>query len=64
MRRGGLARGLGWKKRCKELNTVSRHWVPEPGEDPLEASRQREELALAGHQWAHDDQNPSEQFVR
>ena len=64
MRRGGVARGLGWKKRCKELNTVSRRRVPEPGEDPLEAFRQREELALAGHQWAHDDQNPSEQFVR
>ena len=48
----------------KELNRVSRHWVPEPGEDPLEASRQREELPLAGHQWAHDDQNPVERFVR
>ena len=59
-----MAQGPGWKKRCKELNTVLRHWVPEPGEDSLEAFRQREELALAGHQWAHDDQNPLEQFVR
>ena len=63
VKRSGLARGPGWKKRCKELNRVSRHWVPGPGEDPDEASRQREELALAGHQWAHDDQNPLEQFV-
>ena len=61
--RSGLARRPGWKKRCKELNRVSRHWVPGPGKVPLEASRQREELALAGHQWAHDDQNPLEQFV-
>ena len=37
--------------------------MPGPDEDPDEASRQREELALAGHQWAHDDQNPLEQFV-
>ena len=64
VRRCGLARGPGWKKRYKELNRVSRHWAPEPGEDPLEASPQREELALAGHRWAHDDQNPLEQFVR
>ena len=63
VKRSGLARGPGWKKRCKELNRVSRHWVPGPDEDPDEASRQREELALAGHQWAHDDQNPLEQFV-
>ena len=62
VRRGGLAQEKGWKKRCKKLNRVSRHWVPEPGEDPLEAPRQREELAL-GHQWAHDDQNPLEQLV-
>ena len=57
VRRSGLARGPGWKKRCKELNRVSRHCVPGPNEDPVEASRQRAELALAGHQWAHDDQN-------
>ena len=63
VKRSGLARGPGWKKRCKELNRVSRHWVPGPDEDPDEASRQREELAVAGHQWAHDDQNPLEQFV-
>ena len=63
VKRSGLARGPGWKKRCKELNRVSRHWVPEPDEDPDEAPRQREELALVGHQWAHDDQNPLEQFV-
>ena len=43
---------------------VSRHWVSEPGEDLEEVCRQRAELALAGHQWAHDDQNPLEQFVR
>ena len=55
VKRSGVARGPGWKKRCKELNRVSRHWVPGPDEDPDEASRQREELALAGHQWAHDD---------
>ena len=30
----------------------------------MEASRQREELALAGHQWAHDDHSPLELFVR
>ena len=63
MKRSALARGPGWKKHCKELNRVSRHWVPEPGEDPDEACRQWAELALAGHQWAHDDQNPLEQFV-
>ena len=63
MKRSGLARGPGWKKCCKELNRVSRHWVPGPDEDPDEVSRRREELALAGHQWAHDDQNPLEQFV-
>ena len=63
VKRSGLARGPGWKKRCKELNRVSRHWVPGPDEDPDEASRQREELALVGHQWAHDDQNPLEHFV-
>ena len=55
VKRSALARGPRWKKRCKELNRVSRHWVPEPGEDPAEACRQRAELALAGHQWAHDD---------
>ena len=63
MKCSALARGLGWKKHCKELNRVSRHWVPRPGEDLTEACRQRAELALAGHQWAHDDQNPLEQFV-
>ena len=45
------------------MNRVSGHWVPEPGEDPTEACWQRAELALAGHQWAHDDQNPLEDFV-
>ena len=63
VRRSGLARGLGWKKRYKELIRVSTHWVPGPGEDPLGASRQRAELVLVGHHWAHDDQNPLEQFV-
>ena len=68
IRGGGEAKwpgaGARLKTCCKELNRVSRLWVPGPDEDPVEASRRREELALAGHQWAHDDQNPPQQFVR
>ena len=63
VKRSALARRPGWKKRCKELNRVSRHLVRGPGEDPTEACRQRAEPALLGHQWAHDDQNPLEQFM-
>ena len=35
----GLSRGPGWKKRCRELHRVSRHWEPDPGETWEEASR-------------------------
>ena len=58
-----LARRPGWKKRCRELNRVSRHWVPDLGEDYEEACLQRGELALAGQRWADNDQNPLEQSV-
>ena len=46
--RSGLAQGPGWKKRCTELNRISRHQVPDPEDDDLGAGRQRDELALAG----------------
>ena len=59
----GLAQGPGWKQRRRELNRVSRHWVPDPREGYEKACRQRGELALAGQRWADNDQNPVEQFV-
>ena len=62
--RSGLAQGLGWKKRCRELNRVSRHQIPNSEHEDLEAGRQRDELALAGHQWAEEGNNSLEQFVR
>ena len=33
----GLAQGPGWKKRCRELNRISRHQVPDSEDDDLEA---------------------------
>ena len=59
----GLTWGPGLKNECKELHRVSQHRVLGPGEDWEEACRQRAELALAGQQWEHDDNNPLEQFV-
>ena len=35
--RSWLAQGPGWKKRHRELNKISRHRVPGPGEDYHEA---------------------------
>ena len=61
--RSGQARGLGWEKRCRELNRTSRHRMPGPGEDYHEARRQRDELALAGQKWVEDDSNPLEQLI-
>ena len=63
VQRSGLARGPGWKKTCKELHRVSRHWMPGPGEDWLTACRQRSELARAGQEWAEEDINPLEEFM-
>ena len=61
--RSGLSQGPGWKKRCRELHRVSRHWKPGPGETWEEAIRHRAELGLAGQQWADADTNPLEQFL-
>ena len=61
--RSGLAQGLGWKKRCRELDRISRHQIPDSEDEDLESGRQRDELALAGHQWAEEGNNPLEQFV-
>ena len=55
--------GPGWKKRCRELNRISRHQVPDSEDDDLEAGRHRDELALAGQQWAEEGNNPLEQFI-
>ena len=61
--RSGQAQGPGWKKRCRELNRISRHQIPDSEDEDLESGRQRDELALAGHQWAEEGNNPLEQFV-
>ena len=60
--RSGLAQGPGWKKRCRELNRISQHQIPDLEDEDLESGRQRDELALAGHQWAEEGNNPLEQF--
>ena len=61
--RSGLAQGPGWKKRWRELNRISRHQIPDSEDEDLESGRQRDELALAGQQWAEEGNNPLEQFV-
>ena len=61
--RSRLSRGPGWKKKCREVHRVSRHWEPGPGETWEEASRQGAELGLAGQQWADADTIPLEQFL-
>ena len=48
--RSGLAQGPGWKKRCRELQRISRHQIPDSEDKDLESGRQRYELALAGQQ--------------
>ena len=58
VKRSGMARGAGWKKRCRELNQVTCYWEPNPQE-----ARDNTEVALMGHPWAEDDGNPLEQFV-
>ena len=49
--------------RCRELNRISRHQIRDSEDEDLESGRQRDELALAGHQWAEEGNNPLEQFV-
>ena len=61
--RSGLAQGPGWKKRCRELNRISRHRIPDSEDEDLELGRRRDELALAGHQWAEEGINPLEKLV-
>ena len=61
--RSELAQGQRWKKRCRELNRTSRHQIPDLDDEDLKSGRQRDELAVAGHQWAEEGNNPLEQFV-
>ena len=42
---------------------ISRHQIPDSEDEDLESGRQRDELALAGQQWAEEGNNPLEQFV-
>ena len=46
--RSGLEEGPGWKKRCMELNIISRHQIPDSEDEDLESGRQRDELTVAG----------------
>ena len=61
--RSGLPRRPKWKKRYRELNRISRQRLVGPGGDYNDGGRQRDELAVAGVQWAEDDSHPLEQFV-